>query len=69
MWSQLTLRSYLLYHEQEMCEEISASKEEEHAYSADTSQETPPEAVWRADESTGKVLTKYHNIYLYYDIL
>ena len=52
-----------------MCEEISASKEEKHAYSADTSQETPPEALRRADGSTGKVLTKYDNIYLYHDIL
>ena len=35
----------------------------------DASQETPPEAVCRADRNTGEVLAKYRDSYLYRDIL
>ena len=52
-----------------MWEEVSTSKEGEHAKSLDASQETPSEAVCRADRSTGEVLAKYCDIYLYHDIL
>ena len=48
---------------------VSASKEGEHAKSADVFQETPPEAVCRADRNTGEVLAKYRDSYLYHDIL
>ena len=47
---------------------VNASKEGEHAKSLDASQETPPEAVCRADRSTGEVLAKYRDSYLYRDI-
>ena len=35
----------------------------------DASQESTPEAVCRADRSTGQVLAKYRDSYLYPDIL
>ena len=52
-----------------MWEEASTNKEGEHAYSLDASQETPPEAVYRADRNTGEVLAKYRDSYLYRDNL
>ena len=58
-----------MYCEQQMWEEVSTSKEGEHAYSLDASQETPPGAVCRADRNTGEVLDKYRDSYLYRDIL
>ena len=48
-----------MYCEQQMW--ASTNKEGEHAYSLDASQETPPEAVCRADRNTGEVLAKYRD--------
>ena len=50
-----------------MWEEVSTSKEGEHAESLDASQETSPEAVCRADRSKAEVLAKYRDSYLYRD--
>ena len=51
------------------CGRMSALAKRKNAYSLDASQETPPEAVYRADRNTGEELAKYRNCYVYRDIL
>ena len=52
-----------------MWEETSVSNRRKHNYFLIASQETPPDIVHRTDRSIGEGLTKYHNSYLYHDIL
>ena len=51
-----------------MWEEASVSNRWKHIL-INASQETPPDAVHRTDRSTGEGLNKYHNSYLYCDII
>ena len=52
-----------------MWEEASVSNRWKHIYFHNASWEAPPDVVHRTHRSTGEELTKYHNSYLYCDIL